>query len=80
VVAAVELELASLGAHESRPGLSAACVSMAMILDRPGCVTTHPSASNQLQVLLEVLRQRSVPAGRLAAVQRMTERGGPDAG
>lgn len=81
MVRAVELELASLGAHERRPGLAAACVSMAQILDRPGCVTTHPSAARQLSTILDELRQSAdTRQGRLAAVQKMTERGGPDAG
>lgn len=56
-------------------------VSMALVLDRPGCVTSHASAAKQLAALLETLHQGAdTRQGRLAAVQKMTERGGPDAG
>ncbi|MDT5370068.1 MAG: hypothetical protein QOC62_4499 [Mycobacterium sp.] len=54
---------------------------MALVLDRPGCVTSHASAAKQLAALLETLHQGAdTRQGRLAAVQKMTERGGPDAG
>ncbi len=77
VVAAVEVELAELRAHESRPGLAAAAVSMAKILDLPRAVTSHASAAKQLSALLETLHKvADVPKPRLAVIQQMTERPG----
>jgi hypothetical protein len=81
VVAAVELELAMIGARERRPGLSEACVTLGHLLDNPKAQSQWASATRALQRGLDELHQGAdTRQGRLAAVQRMTERGGPDAG
>jgi hypothetical protein len=73
LVAAVRAELAALGDLTGRPGLAAAAVAMARILDHPGAVTTQPEAARQLMSLLDVLHREAAPKrGRLAAVQAMT--------
>jgi hypothetical protein len=59
-------------AHETRPGLAAAAVSMARILDTAGAVTTHPSATRQLKMVLDELRKaRGGQRGKLPSVQTM---------
>ncbi len=81
VVAAVEAELELIGARVWRPGLSEVAVSMGRLLDNAQAFGQHASAGRALQRCLEELhRGADTRQGRLAAVQKMTERGGPDAG
>jgi len=70
-VAAVEAEIAALGAH-GRRGLAAAAIAMAAILDDPRHVPTQPAAARQLAAILDTLHRHRVRPGRLAAVQAMT--------
>jgi len=53
---------------------------MAILLDSPGCTTTWPSATRQLNMLLAELRKRQPQAGRLRAVKQLSRRGGTGAG
>jgi hypothetical protein len=79
VVAAVEAELELIGAHERRPGLSAACVTLGALLDNDRARSQHPSAARALQRGLDELHQGAdTRQGRLAVIQKMSDR--PDAG
>ena len=80
VVAAVESELELLGAHERRPGLAQAALTLGRLLDTPEAYTHHASAVRALQRALDELgKGRGVPRGRLKAVTAMMARS-PDAG
>lgn len=72
VEAAVLTELQALDAG-MRPGLAAACVAMARILDNPTAVSSQPPAAKVLTTLLEKLRA-SAPGrrGNLRMVREMT--------
>ena len=72
VTAAVSLEISEIGAH-SRPGLAAAAIAMARILDNPKAVSSQPPAAKVLSALLDKLRSASGGrSGRLAVVRSMT--------
>jgi hypothetical protein len=75
VETAVQRELESLSAAESRPGLCAGILAMARILDDARLATTQPSAARQLVQGLDRVRAASVTrGGKLAVVAAMTER------
>jgi hypothetical protein len=73
VESAVLLEIEGLGAHH-RPGLDAAALALARVLDNPKAVSTQPAAAKVLAQMLDKLR--SLPGahrGKLAVVRAMTE-------
>jgi hypothetical protein len=74
VVGAVCAELDGLPGAKARPGLAAAAVAMAAILDNPQAISTQPSACRQLLVALDKLHAAGVSRGRLATVQAMSMR------
>jgi hypothetical protein len=73
-VDAVQLEIANL--VSPRPGLAAAAIAMAEILDNPKATSTKPAAANQLMRVMEMLRKSSEGArrGRLASVKSLTSK------
>jgi hypothetical protein len=73
VEAAVLGEVQALGSTV-RPGLVAAAIAMARILDNPKAVSSQPPAARILTTLLEKLRSSSARAhhGRLAVVRTMS--------
>ena len=73
VTAAVTAQLAGLPEAESRPGLAAAAIRLAELLDRPEAMPQHPAAAGRLVELLEKLGRGSVKRGRLTLVRSMTE-------
>jgi hypothetical protein len=74
-VDAVRQQLDELGVIEDRPGLCAAALAMARLLDNPRAVPQHPAAAGQLVKMLgELSKAAHRPRGRLAAVQKMTKR------
>ena len=77
VEAAVLAEVQALGSSP-RPGLVAAAIAMARILDNPKAVSSQPPAARMLTSLLDKLRSASAQGrrGRLAVVRTMTEKGG----
>jgi hypothetical protein len=76
VAAAVQAELATLSASESRAGLAASAIRMAEIIDSKPLSTTAPSAQRRLQAALAELRAASVTKrGKLASVAAMSQRG-----
>ena len=64
-------------AAQARPGLAAAALAVARILDDPRAINQQPAAAKVLISMLEKLRSAS-PAGRrgLAVVREMTKKGG----
>jgi hypothetical protein len=64
-------EIDGLGAHD-RPGLAAACLALAAILDNPKAVSTQPTAAAKLFHLLGQLHKSTVNRPKLASVRRMT--------
>lgn len=79
VEAAVEAELADLPAAADQPGIAAACLALARVLDNPRHMSPHPSAARVLSKLLADLRSASARTSRggLAAVRSMSK---PDTG
>jgi hypothetical protein len=76
VVEAVSLEIDGLGAN-LRPGLAAAALALARILDNPRAVSTQPAAAAQLVNILGQLRKSASGAKpKLAAVRQMTRKRG----
>lgn len=74
-VEATQAEIDALGG-EVRPGLAAAAISLAEVLDDPRALSTRPAAAAKLADLLEQMRKSS--SGRkskLAAVRSMTKTG-----
>ena len=70
----MQVELDALGSH-SRPGLAAAALSLARVLDNPRAVSTHPAAAKVLTPLLDKLHRASRPRrGNLAVVRAMASR------
>ena len=71
---AVQLELDALGAAESRPGLAAAALAMAAILDKELYVAQQPAAAGRLVAILSMLHKRSSNrrGGFLSEVRAMT--------
>jgi hypothetical protein len=76
VESGVALEIDGLAA-QARPGLAAAALAIARVLDNPRAVNQQPAAAKVLISMLEKLRSAS-PAGRrgLAVVREMTKKGG----
>lgn len=71
----VRAELAGLKSAESRPGLVAAAIAMAKVLDNRVAVSQHPSAARQLQsVLTDLHKGGAADRSRLAVVRKMSER------
>lgn len=70
VVAAVEAELASLGAAEARPGLAAACVTLARLLDNDSAHGQWASATRALQRALDMRCTRATTGRRVAGWPR----------
>jgi hypothetical protein len=71
VESAVAEEIAALEAH-SRPGIEAACLALAAVLDNPKAVSTKPAAAAKLVHLLDTLRKGSNTSRKLASVRQMT--------
>jgi hypothetical protein len=72
VAAAVQSEIDALGSA-ARPGLAAAALALARILDNPKAVSTQPAAAAKLSDLLEQLRKNSNGRkSKLATVRAMT--------
>jgi hypothetical protein len=72
----VEAELAGL--TDARPGLAAAALALARVMDNPRAVSSHPPAAKVLAGLLDALHKGSAQGrrGSLAVVKSMTEKGG----
>jgi hypothetical protein len=75
-VAAVRAELGATPAAAERPGLAAAALALAAILDDPQHVAVQPAAARQLVAILGTLSKRTQRRGKLAVVKSMTEKGG----
>lgn len=77
VESAVSVEVEGLGA-DPQPGLVAAALALARILDNPKAVSTQPAAAKVLVALLEKLRSVATRGhrGSLAVVRTMTKKGG----
>ena len=73
VTAAVAAQLADLDAARHRPGLAAAAIRLAELLDRPEAMPQHPAAAGRLVELLEKLTRGNAKRGRLTVVRTMTE-------
>jgi hypothetical protein len=71
VESAVSLEIEGLGAI-SRPGIAAAALALARVLDNPKAVSTQPAAAAKLAHLLDMLRKGSRTKAKLASVRQMT--------
>jgi hypothetical protein len=67
----VLLEIEAIGAHH-RPGLAAAALALARILDNPKALSTQPAAARQLVAILGTLSKRTQRRGKLAVVKSMT--------
>jgi len=72
VVAAVRGELGTAPAAAERPGLAAAALALAAILDDPQHVAVQPAAARQLVGILSTLAKRTQCRGKLAVVKSMT--------
>ena len=72
VVAAVRAELGAAPAAAERPGLAAAALALAAILDDPQHVAVQPAAARQLVTILGTLSKRTQRRGKLALVKSMT--------
>jgi hypothetical protein len=70
VVAAVRAELGAAAAE--RPGLAAAALALAAILDEPQHVAVQPAAARQLVAILGTLSKRTQRRGKLAVDKSMT--------
>ena len=73
VVAAVHGELDASAAAAERPGLAAAALALAAILDDPQHVAVQPAAARQLVAILGTLSKRARGRGKLAVVKSMTK-------
>ena len=72
VVAAVRQEISDIGAYP-RPGLAAAALSLAAVLDNPRATSSKPAAAGALVNILNQLRKSAKGAkSRLASVRAMT--------
>lgn len=67
VQSGVKAEIAEVA--ESRPGLAAAALALARILDNPKAVSSQPAAARQLVAILGTLSKRTQRRGKLAAVK-----------
>jgi hypothetical protein len=72
VVAAVRGELGAAPAAAERPGLAAAALALAAILDDPQHVAVQPAAARQLVTILGTFSKRTQRRGKLAVVKSMT--------
>lgn len=72
VEGAVSIEIKGLGAH-LRPGLEAACLALARVLDNPRATSTKPAAAAKLAHLLDTLRKSAVTRPKFASVRQMTK-------
>ncbi|MGP0080838.1 hypothetical protein [Mycobacterium sp.] len=78
VVAAVRQEIKGLGPH-GRPGLVAAALALAAVLDNPRATSSKPPAARQLVNILNQLRRSAGSAKpKLAAVRQMTYTRSPE--
>ena len=75
MVAAVRAELDGAPAAVERPGLAAAAVALAAILDDSKQVAVQPAAARQLVTILGTLTKRMQRRGKLAVVKSMTSNG-----
>jgi hypothetical protein len=75
VVAAVRAELDAAPEAAERPGLAAAALVLAAILDDPKHFATQPAAARQLVAILGMLSKRARRRGKLAVVKSMTASG-----
>jgi hypothetical protein len=77
VEAGVTEEIDGLAA-QARPGLAAAALALARVLDNPPAISSHASAAKVLATLLDKLRAASARGrrGGLAMVRTMTDKGG----
>jgi hypothetical protein len=72
-VAAVQLEVDLLGVAATRPGLVAATLSMAAILDNAEAISSHAAACGQLLKSLAELHRCVRPGGgRLSSVKSLS--------
>ena len=72
VVAAVRAELNAVPAAAERPGLAAAALALAAILDDHQHVAVQPAAARQLAAILGTLSKPTQRRGKLAVVKSMT--------
>lgn len=73
VESAVELEIEGLVQAEVRPGLTAAALALARLLDDPKAVNQKPAAAGKLAELLDKLHKGAdARKSRLASVRAMT--------
>jgi hypothetical protein len=65
-------------AAQARPGLAAAALCLARLLDNPKAISQQPAAAKVLISMLEKLRAASARGrrGNLSVVKSMTEKGG----
>jgi hypothetical protein len=75
VVAAVRAELDAAPAACERPGLAAAALSLAAILDDPKHGAIQPAAARQLVAILGTLTKRTYRRAPLVVVKSMTTNG-----
>jgi hypothetical protein len=75
VVAAARAEVEAAPLVAERPGLAAAALALAAILDDSKHVPTQPAAARQLVAILGMLSKRTQPRGKLAVVKSMTATG-----
>jgi hypothetical protein len=68
-------ELGAAPAAAQRPGLAAAALALAAILDDSKHVPTQPAAARQLVAILSTLSKRAQRRGKLAVVKSMTASG-----
>lgn len=74
VVAAVRDEISDIDCHP-RPGLAAAALSLAAVLDNPRATSSKPAAAGALVNILNQLRKSAAGARpKLAAVRQMTKK------
>jgi hypothetical protein len=72
----VQAEIDGLAA-QARPGLAAAAICLAQLLDNPRAVSQHPSAAKVMVQLLDQVAKAGAPARRtgLSVVRDMTKKG-----
>jgi hypothetical protein len=73
--ATVRAELGAAPAAAEGPGLAAAALALAAILDEPKHVATQPAAAHQLVAILSTLSKQTQRRGKLAVVKSMTGTG-----
>lgn len=72
VGSAVLDEIDAMGTH-TRPGLAAAALALARVLDNPKAMSTQPAAARVLITTLDKLHSSlTQPRGRLACVRALT--------